>query len=105
MLKTEKEVGVMYRSVISLFILVVLVGWAISINPQAREEATELWEEAKPTVVAWKDKVVEVFQGLINSGTDAQIEHEPGSPELNIDLISAFNDRGSSLQVICAVST
>lgn len=85
----------MYRSVISLFVLVLLVGWMISINPQAREEATELWEEAKPTVVAWRDKVVEVFQGFINGGADAQIDHEPASPELNIDIISAFNNRGS----------
>ena len=59
----------MYRSVISLFVLVLLVGWMISINPQAREEAIELWEEAKPTVVGWRDKVVEVFQGFISGGT------------------------------------
>ena len=81
----------MYRSVISFFVLVLLVGWVISINPQAREEATDLWEEAKPTVVEWKDKVIEVFQGLINGGADAQIDHEPVSPELNIDVINAFN--------------
>ena len=55
----------MYRAVISLVVLVLLVGWTISINPQAREEATELWEEAKPTVVAWKDKAVEVLQGSL----------------------------------------
>lgn len=85
----------MYRAVISLFVLVLLVGWTISINPQAREEATELWEEAKPTVVAWKDKAVEVLQGFINGGTDAQIDHEPVSPELNSDVISAFNNKGS----------
>jgi len=85
----------MYRAVISLLVLVLLVGWMISINPQAREEATELWEEAKPTVVAWKDKAVEVLQGFINGGTDVQIDHEPVSPELNLDLISAFNNRYS----------
>jgi hypothetical protein len=95
MIKTEKEAGVMYRSVISLFVLVLLVGWMISINPQAREEATELWEEARPTVVAWRDKVVEVFQGFISGGTDAQIEHEPASPELDIDVINAFYNQGS----------
>jgi hypothetical protein len=67
----------------------------ISINPQAREEAAELWEEARPTVAAWRDKVVEVFQGFINRGTDAQIEHEPASPELDIDVISAFDNQGS----------
>jgi len=82
----------MYRAVISLLVLVLLVGWMISINQQAREEATELWEEAKPTVVAWKDKAVEVLQGFINGGTDVQIDHEPVSPELNLDLISAFNN-------------
>jgi len=85
----------MYRAVISLLVLVLLVGWMISINPQDREEATELWEEAKPTVVAWKDKAVEVLQGFINGGTDVQIDHEPVSPELNLDLISAFNNRYS----------
>jgi hypothetical protein len=84
----------MYRSVISWFVLILLVGWMIAINPQAREEATELWEEAKPTVVAWRDKVVEVFQGFISGGMDAQIEHEPVSPELNFDIISAFNNKG-----------
>jgi hypothetical protein len=87
----------MYRSVISLFLLILLVGWVISINPQAREEAADLWEEAKPTVVAWKDKVIEVFQGLITGEPDAQIDHQPVSPELNIDVISAFNNRGGSL--------
>lgn len=85
----------MYRAVISLLVLVLLVGWMISINPQAREEATELWEEAKPTVVAWKDKAVEVLQGFINGGTDVQIDHEPVSPELNLDLISTFYNRYS----------
>lgn len=85
----------MYRAVISLLVLVLLVGWMISINPQAREEATELWEEAKPTVVAWKDKAVEVLQGFINGGTDIQIDHEPVSPELNLDLISTFYNRYS----------
>jgi len=85
----------MYRAVISLLVLVLLVGWMISINPQAREEATELWEEAKPTVVAWKDKAVEVLQGFINGGIDVQIDHEPVSPELNLDLISTFYNRYS----------
>jgi hypothetical protein len=87
----------MYRSVISWFLLFLLIGWVIYINPQAREEATDLWEEAKPTVVAWKDKVVEVFQDFINGGNDAQIDHEPVSPELNIDVIVTFNNKGSSL--------
>jgi len=85
----------MYRAVISLLVLILLVGWMISINPQAREEATELWEEAKPTVVAWKDKAVEVLQGFINGGIDVQIDHEPVSPELNLDLISTFYNRYS----------
>ena len=87
----------MYRSVISLFMLILLVGWVISINPQAREEATDLWEEAKPTVVAWKDKVIEEFQDFFNNGTEAQIDHNPVSPELNIDVIITFNNKGSSL--------
>ena len=72
----------MYRSIISWFLLFLLVGWVISINPQAREEATDLWEEAKPTVVAWKDKVVEEFQGFFSSGADAQIDHEPCFPRI-----------------------
>ena len=87
----------MYRSVISWFVLFLLVGWVISINPQAREEATDLWEEAKPTVVAWKDKIIDVFQGLITGETDPQIDHEPVSPELNIDVIITFSNKGSSL--------
>jgi hypothetical protein len=87
----------MYRSVISWLLLFLLIGWVIYINPQAREEATDLWEEAKPTVVAWKDKVVEVFQDFINGGNDARIDHEPVSPELNIDVIVTFNNKGSSL--------
>jgi len=87
----------MYRSVISWFVLFLLVGWVISINPQAREEATDLWEEAKPTVVAWKDKVIEEFQDFFNNGPEAQIDHNPVSPELNIDVIITFNNKGSSL--------
>lgn len=87
----------MYRSVISWLLLFLLVGWVIYINPQAREEATDLWEEAKPTVVAWRDKVVEVFQDLINGGNNARIDHEPASPELNIDVIVTFNNHSSSL--------
>ena len=87
----------MYRSIISWFLLFLLVAWVISINPQAREEATDLWEEAKPTVVAWKDKVIEEFQDFFNNGTEAQIDHKPVSPELNIDVIITFNNGVSSL--------
>ena len=87
----------MYRSVISWLLLFLLVGWVIYINPQARQEATDLWEEAKPTVVAWRDKVVEVFQDFINGGNDSRIDHEPVSPELNIDVIVTFNNHSSSL--------
>ena len=87
----------MYRSIIAWFLLFLLVGWVISINPQAREEATDLWEEARPTVVAWKDKVIEVFQDFFSSGGDARIDHDPVSPELNIDVIITFNNKGSSL--------
>jgi hypothetical protein len=87
----------MYRAVISWLLLFLLVGWVIYINPQARQEATDLWQEAKPTVVAWKDKVVEVFQDFINSGNHARIDHEPASPELNIDVIVTFNNQSSSL--------
>jgi hypothetical protein len=97
MFKTEKDVDVMYRSIISWFLLFLLVGWVIFINPQARAEATDLWEEAKPTVVAWKDKVIEEFQDFFNSGTEAQIDHKPVSPELNIDVIITFNNGVSSL--------
>jgi len=77
----------MYRSVISFLILTLLVGSAIAINPQAREEATDLWEETQPTLLAWKDKALEVFQDLLNGGSEAQIDHEPLPPELNIDFI------------------
>jgi hypothetical protein len=87
----------MYRTVISWLLLFLLVGWVIYINPQARQEATDLWEEAKPTMVAWKDKVVEVLQDLVNGGNDARIEHEPASPELNIDVIVTFKNQSSSL--------
>jgi hypothetical protein len=87
----------MYRAVISWLLLFLLVGWVIYINPQARQEATDLWEEAKPTVVAWRDKVVEVFQDLINDGNNPRIDHDPVSPELNIDVIVTFNNQSSSL--------
>ena len=86
----------MYRSLISGLLLFLLVGWVIYINPQARQEATDLWEEAKPTVVAWRDKVVEVFEDLINGRNDARIDHEPASPELNLDVIVTFNNQSSS---------
>jgi len=86
----------MYRSLISWLLLFLLVGWVIYINPQARQEATDLWEEAKPTVVAWRDKVVEVFEDLINGRNDARIDHEPASPELNLDVIVTFNNQSSS---------
>lgn len=82
----------MYRSVISFLLLTLLVGSVIVINPQAREEATELWEETKPTFVAWKDKIFEVFRELIYGGFDAQIHHEPVSPKLDIEIINALND-------------
>jgi hypothetical protein len=82
----------MYRSVISFLILTLLVGSAIAINPQAREEATDLWEETQPTLLAWKDKALEVFQDLLNGGSEAQIDHEPLPPELNIDFIITLNN-------------
>jgi hypothetical protein len=81
----------MYRSVISLLVLTLLVGSAIAINPQAHEEATDLWEETQPTLLAWKDKVLEVFRDLINGGTEAQIDHEPIPTELDIDFIIILN--------------
>jgi hypothetical protein len=82
----------MYRSVISFLVLTLLVGSVIAINPQAREEATDLWEETKPTLVAWKDKALEVVQDLINGGSEAQIDHQPVSPELNIDIIITLSN-------------
>ena len=82
----------MYRSVISFLTLTLLVGSAIAINPQAREEATDLWEETQPTLLAWKDKALEVFQDLLNGGSEAQIDHEPLPPELNIDFIITLNN-------------
>lgn len=86
----------MYRSVVSLLILTSLVGTVIAINPRARAEATELWEEAKPTLVAWRDKVSEVFQGFISSnGSDTQIEQNPVSPEFNFDIIITFTSSDS----------
>jgi hypothetical protein len=87
----------MYRSVISLLILVLLVGSVIAINPQAREEATELWEETKPTLAAWKDKALQVFQDLLHGGSEAQIEHEPIPPRLNTDVIITLNHSEYSL--------
>ncbi|HEX6269198.1 MAG TPA: hypothetical protein VFZ43_03100 [Anaerolineales bacterium] len=77
----------MYRSVISLFMLALLVGSVIVINPRALAEATDLWEETKPTLVAWKDKALQVVQDLIYGGPEAQIDHEPAPPELDTDLI------------------
>jgi hypothetical protein len=86
-----KEVVVMYRSVISFLILTLLVGSAIVSNPQAREEATDLWEETQPTLLAWKDKALEVVQDLINSGSEAQIDHDPLPPGSDIDFIITMN--------------
>ena len=84
----------MYRSVISFLLLTLLVGSVIAINPQAREETTDLWEETKPTFVAWKDRILEVFRELIYGGFDAQIEHDPVSPKWDIEIINARNDGG-----------
>lgn len=80
----------MYRPVISFLILTLLVGTVIAINPLARQEATELWEETKPTLIAWRDKALEVVQSLITGGSETQIEHGPIPPELNIEIISAY---------------
>jgi hypothetical protein len=82
----------MYRSVISFLTLTLLVGSVIAVNPQAREEATDLWEETQPTLLAWKDKALEVFQDFINGGSEAQIDHEPLPPELNIDFIITLHN-------------
>jgi hypothetical protein len=82
----------MYRSVISFLILTLLVGSTIAVNSRAREEATDLWEETQPTLLAWKDKALEVFQDLLNGGSEAQIDHEPLPPELNIDFIITLNN-------------
>lgn len=79
----------MYRPVISLLILILLVGTVIAINPLAREQAMELWEETRPTLVAWKDKALEVIQSLIVGESATQIEHKPVPPEFNIEIISA----------------
>ena len=81
----------MHRSVISLLILTLLVGSTIAINPQAREEATDLWEETQPTLLAWKDKALEVLQEFVNGGSEAQIDHEPIPPELDLDFIIILN--------------
>ena len=87
----------MYRSVISLLILTLLVGTLIATNALAREQATELWEETKPTLVGWKDKAVELIQGLLTGGSEAPIEHKPIPPELDIEIISAYHNMGFSI--------
>lgn len=90
----------MYRSVISLLILTSLVGTLIAINPQARQEATLLWEEARPTLVGWRDRTFEVFRTLLSGDPDAQIEHEPVLPEQNIEFIITLNTIESSQSVV-----
>ena len=86
----------MYRAVVSLLLLTLLVGAVIAISPRARAEATHLWEETKPTVVAWKDKTLEIF-GFTNGEPDADIHiaPEPGSPGLDFEVIITFRGAGS----------
>ena len=87
----------MYRSVIAFLLLTLVVGSAIAIHPQAREEATDLWEETQPTFVAWKDKAIEVLLEFIHGRSEAQIEHEPVAPELDIEFFITLSNRESAL--------
>ena len=87
----------MYRSVLAFLVLMLLVATVIAMNPLAREQATELWEETQPTIVAWKDKAIEVVHDLITGESETQIEHKPIPPELDIEIISAYHAAEPSL--------
>jgi hypothetical protein len=80
----------MYRAVISFLLLLLLVGSVIAANPRARQEATDLWEEARPTVVDWKDKAIEILLSFILGRVDAQIDHDPVPPPREIELLIVF---------------
>ena len=80
----------MYRSVITLSAVALLAATVFAINPQARNAATDLWMESRPTLIAWKDRALNVLQAFLG-GPDSRIDPRPVSPDINIEVIVAFD--------------
>ncbi len=77
----EKEVDVMSKAIQAFLALAVIAGLVIALDPQARAEAANSWQEFKSTVIKWQNSLeVRFGEPSVQSESDVQVSHQPESP-------------------------
>jgi len=75
----------MGRSIILLLLILVVL---VSVSPQVRTTATEMWKNIQPTVVASMDHLYAAVRSLVaGNDTNNRTHDAPSSPGINFDVI------------------
>ena len=75
----------MGRSMIILFLILAIL---VSISPQVRTEAVEMWKNIRPAVVESMDNLYAVVRSLVaGNDTDNRTNDTPVRPGVNFDVI------------------
>jgi len=75
----------MGRSMIILFLILAIL---VSISPQVRTEAVEMWKNIRPAVVESMDNLYAAVRSLVaGNDTDNRTNDTPVAPGVNFDVI------------------
>jgi len=71
----------MSKAIQAFLALAVIAGLVIALDPQARAEAANSWQEFKSTVIKWQNSLeVRFGEPSVQSESDVQVSHQPESP-------------------------
>ncbi len=76
-----------------IVVLLLILAILVSVNPRAREQVKETWENIRPTILAFMDNVYGAIRSLI-AGNDSDNRFEtptPTSPGVNFERIVTMN--------------